>query len=90
MLQLAVIAEYSDGSSRDVTRQSEFFSNLDVVASVDSTGLVNAHQLSGEAAVMARHMGYVAVFRAMVPHGPPADIPDFKSNNYVDELALAI
>src|SRR5262245_20535793 len=33
--QLAVIAEYSDGSSRDVTRQAEFFSNLHVVAAAD-------------------------------------------------------
>src|SRR5262249_40748820 len=32
--QLAVIAEYSDGSVRDVTRQAEYFSNLDVVAAV--------------------------------------------------------
>jgi hypothetical protein len=88
--QLAVIAEYSDGSTRDVTRQSEFSSNLDVVASVESDGLVRAHQQSGEAAVMARHMGHVAVFRALVPHGEPiASIPEFQPINYVDELALA-
>lgn len=87
--QLAVLAEYTDGSTRDVTRQSEFASNLDVVASVDTMGLVQAHQLSGEAAIMARHMGHVAVFRALVPHGQPlADIPDFKPVNYVDELAV--
>jgi hypothetical protein len=73
-----------------VTRQSEYSSNLDVVATVDAEGLVRSHQLSGEAAVMARYMGYVAVFRAMVPHGDPlADIPEFKPINYVDELALA-
>jgi hypothetical protein len=88
--QLAVLADYSDGSTRDVTRQSEFASNLDVVAVVESDGLVKARQQSGEAAVMARHMGYVAVFRAMVPHGPRlAEIPDFTPNNIVDELALA-
>src|SRR5262249_15890531 len=88
--QLAVIADYSDGSARDVTRQSEFLSNLDVVAVVEPDGLVRARQQSGEAAVMARHMGYVAVFRAMVPHGPPlAAIPEFTPNNSLDELALA-
>jgi hypothetical protein len=88
--QLAVLAEYSDGSIRDVTRQCEYAGNLDVVASVDSYGLVSSHQLSGEAAIMARHMGHVAVFRALVPHGEPiADIPDFKPTNYIDELALA-
>jgi hypothetical protein len=88
--QLAVVAEYSNGSVRDVTRQSEFASNLDVVASVDSSGLVKSHDQSGEAAVMARHMGHVAVFRALVPHGEAlAEIPEFKPINYVDELALA-
>jgi hypothetical protein len=88
--QLAVIAEYSDGSTRDVTRQSEFFSNLDVVAAVDADALVKAGKESGEAAIMARHMGFVAVFKAIRPHGPPlAEIPDFKPINKVDELALA-
>jgi hypothetical protein len=88
--QLAVIAEYSDGSTRDVTRQAEFFSNLDVVAAVDADALVKAGKESGEAAIMARHMGFVSVFTAIVPHGPPlADIPDFKPNNKIDELAVA-
>ncbi|HEY3787919.1 MAG TPA: DUF1549 domain-containing protein, partial [Urbifossiella sp.] len=88
--QVAVIAEYSDGSSRDVTRQSEFRSNLDVVAVVEPDGLVKARQQSGEAAIMARHMGFVAVFRAMVPHGPQlAAIPNFAPINYVDELTVA-
>ena len=87
--QPSVIAEYSDGASRDVTRQSEFSSNLDIVASVEGDGLVRAHQQSGEAAIMARYMGYVGVFRAMVPHGVPLDsIPDFKPINYIDELTL--
>jgi hypothetical protein len=88
--QLAVLAEYSDGSIRDVTRQAEYSSNLDVIARVESDGLVHTFQLSGEAAIMARYLGYVAVFRALVPHGDPLnDIPEFKSNNYIDQLALA-
>lgn len=88
--QLAVVAEYSDGSTRDVTRQSEFFSNLDVVAAVESDGCVTAGEESGEAAVMARHMGFVAVFMAIRPHGPSlTQIPEFKPINRVDEFALA-
>jgi hypothetical protein len=88
--QLAVLAEYSDGSERDVTRQSEFSSNLDVVASVGPDGLVTAGRLSGEAAVMARHLGHVAVFRGLVPHGEPlGDIPDFQPVNYLDQFAVA-
>src|SRR5262249_19806030 len=76
--QLAVEAEYSDGRMRDVTHQTEFSSNLGVVAAVDSDALVTATGQSGEAAVMARYMGQVAVFRVMVPHGQPlAEIPNF-------------
>ncbi len=88
--QLAVEAEYSDGSRRDVTRQAEYFTNLDVVATADRDGLVASHQLTGEAAIMARYMGHVTVFRAIVPHGEPLkELPEFKPNNYIDELAAA-
>ncbi|MDA0809567.1 MAG: DUF1549 and DUF1553 domain-containing protein [Planctomycetota bacterium] len=89
--QLAVTAEYSDGSRRDVTRQSEFSSNLDPVAGVDEDGFVTATGQSGEAAIMARYVGHVAVFHAIVPHGSSLEsIPDFTPNNYVDELAAAM
>lgn len=86
--QLAVVAEYSNGDSRDVTRQDSFASNLDVVASVDETGLVTAGKQTGEATIMARFMGQVAIFRALLPHGPTlAEIPGWKSANYIDHLA---
>ncbi|MFM7541578.1 MAG: DUF1549 and DUF1553 domain-containing protein [Planctomycetota bacterium] len=88
--QLAVLAHYSDGTRRDVTRQSEFAGNLDVVASVDSEGLVRAGANSGEAAIMARHMGHVAVFRALVPHAPPlASIDGFQPATKIDELVMS-
>jgi hypothetical protein len=88
--QLAATAEYSDGSRRDVTRQSEFSSNLDPVAGVDEDGFVKATGQSGEAAIMARYVGHVAVFHAIVPHGASLEsIPDFAPNNYIDELAAA-
>ncbi len=87
--QVAVRAEYSDGSIRDVTRQSEYFSNLDSIALAAPDGLVRAGEQRGEAAVMARYRGYVAVFRALVPHGKPLEaIAEFRTANYVDELAL--
>src|SRR5262249_13907920 len=60
------------------------------VAAVDEDGLVRTFDLAGEATVMARYMGQVAVFRATVPLGKPvAAYPDFPAVNYVDELALA-
>jgi hypothetical protein len=86
--QLAVLAHYADGSVRDVTRQAQFQSNETSVAGVDADGLVRTFDLSGEAAVMARYMGQVSVFRALVPLGKPlAAMPTFPANNYIDELA---
>jgi hypothetical protein len=87
--QLAAVATYSNGMTRDVTRQVRFVSNLEVVAAVSEEGLVSATDQSGEAAVMAQYMGQVAVFNAIVPHGEPlADIPGFVPHNYVDQLAM--
>ncbi len=86
--QLAVVAEYSDGSLRDVTRQAQYASNLEPVAVVDEDGLAQTTGQSGEATVMARYMAHVCVFRAIVPHGSPlAEIPDFAPANYVDRLS---
>jgi len=85
--QIAVTGIYSDGSRRDVTRQCNFSSNLDVVARVDEQGLVAAAENRGEATIMARYMGQVAVFRALAPHGEPlTDVPGFVQRNYVDQL----
>ncbi|HEY1065642.1 MAG TPA: DUF1549 domain-containing protein, partial [Pirellulales bacterium] len=88
--QLAVVAEYSDGSIRDVTRQAQFNTNEGAVAVSSDDGLVSTNDLPGEAAVMAAYLGQVAVFKVLVPTGEPLDsIPEFEPKNYVDELALA-
>jgi hypothetical protein len=85
---LTATALYSDGSRRDVTARAQFSSNLDVVATVDDAGIVRTGKERGEAAIMARFMGQVAVFRAILPHGQPlAEIPNFQPSNYVDRLA---
>lgn len=85
--QLAIEAEYSDGSRRDVTRQAEYTSNLEVVAAVSPTGEVRTVGRSGEAAIMVRYLGKVAVFGAIVPHGVPLkETPGFTERNYVDHL----
>jgi hypothetical protein len=86
--QLVVLAEYSDGSQRDVTRSAQYSTNLDVVAIVTDDGLVTANEPTGEAAIMTRYMGQVAVSRVLRPQGAPlADLPDFKPRNFVDQLA---
>ena len=51
--QLQVVARYSDGTTRDVTRLSSFTVNTESVARVSEDGLVTPTQL-GETAVSAR------------------------------------
>lgn len=85
--QLKLTVEYSDGSTRDVTSQGQFDTNEPNVAGVSENGLVKINEGTGEAAIMARYMGQVAVFRALVPHGQPlASIPDFPIDNEIDRL----
>jgi hypothetical protein len=87
--QLKVTARYSDGSEKDVTRHARFQSNTDHVASVSAAGMVNTHDVPGEAAVMAAYLGEVGLFRVMVPRpGEPVKntLPQF---NFIDKLVDA-
>jgi hypothetical protein len=85
--QIVVIAHYSDGSSEDVTRTTQFDSNDTEMAEVSASGLVNTSQLTGSVAVMARYLGHVDVFRATIPLGVKTDkLPPAK--NFVDELVF--
>ncbi|MGL5096888.1 MAG: DUF1549 domain-containing protein [Planctomycetia bacterium] len=86
--QLSVVVRYSDGVGRDVTRETQFDTNHELLAVADDAGLVRIQSATGEAAIMARYMGKVAVFKAMVPYGPPAADPDFTPVNFVDRLAM--
>jgi hypothetical protein len=88
--QLVVLAHSSDGSVRDVTRQAQYQSNEPSIAVGGESGLVRTLEQSGEAAVMARFMGQVAVCRITVPLASTvAMYPSFPATNYVDTLALA-
>ena len=82
--QLVCIAHYSDGSSEDVTRVTQFDSNDSEMADVSVTGLVSTAKLTGSVAVMARYQGHVGVFRATVPLGLQVEkMPEVKT--LVDE-----
>jgi len=88
--QLAVLAHLSNGTQQDVTAGAQFAGNFDVVAAVDDFGLVRCNGQTGEATIMARYMGQVAVFRTLVPHGTPLqEIPGFQPRGYIDELVAA-
>jgi hypothetical protein len=86
--QLVVTAHYTDGSTEDVTRWAQYQSNEIDVATVADGGRVEARDLSGQAAIMARYQGQVVVFRATVPLGLPiSKTTEFAPVNFIDNLA---
>lgn len=82
--QISVTAHYNDGTTRDVTRTTQFDSNDTEMAEVSETGLITTSTITGSVAVMARYQGHVDVFRATVPLGVEVkDLPAEK--NLVDK-----
>lgn len=67
--QLTVIAHFEDGSTRDVTRMTQFEPNAPDFAEVSMTGLIHAKKLPGVVAIMARFQSHVDVFQATIPLG---------------------
>lgn len=65
--QLRVMAFFSNGTSRDVTRQAVYQSNEPGIAAVDADGLVKTNSQRGLVAVMARFGEQIATFQAVVP-----------------------
>jgi hypothetical protein len=87
--QLRVVAHYSDGSTSDVTRLTQYQSNALDLAEVDSQGVIQALGGVGEAAIMARFGGLVGVARAMVPSRVPGSKWDGPpSSNFIDPLVF--
>jgi hypothetical protein len=82
--QFAVYAHYSDGSVQDVTPRAQYESNEGEIAVVDGAALVRTLEMAGEAAVMARYQGQVAVFRATVPLGGTTPTYAFAPKTVVD------
>jgi hypothetical protein len=84
--QMAVMATYSDGSTRDVSAEAFIESSNTEVATADKQGLISAVR-RGEATVLARYEGaYTA--GALVVMGDRSgyvwkDVPEF---NYIDQL----
>ncbi len=84
-LQLRVHATYSDGRKADVTRFCVFQSNNDSLAKVDEHGAVSIGALPGQTSVMARYLGEVTSFMAIVPRpGKPVGNTGFAEFNFID------
>lgn len=71
--QLQVRAHYADGSSQEVTSLAAYQSSDEAIAAVDEHGGVTAGTIAGEAAVMARYRGHIAVCTVTVPL--PGSVP---------------
>lgn len=87
--QMKVVATYGDGSTRDVTRHSQFTSTFEPAAAVTEGGLVTT-QRQGESSLLVRYEGKLSVV-------PVTILPDKAgfawSNppawNYIDEQVNA-
>lgn len=64
---LRVVGHFSDGTSRDVTRQAVYQTNEPDIADVSETGVVEAKNRSGLFAVMVRYGDQLDVFHGAVP-----------------------
>lgn len=86
--QLSVLAHYSDGSVRDVTRLASYESNQPEMATADPNGRVTVEDTPGEAALMVRFQSQVGVFRAVIPQGIPVqNLPP--QQTVVDQFVFA-
>jgi hypothetical protein len=88
-LPLKVIARYTDGAEKDVTRHARYQSNREAVAVVGPDGRVTTLDVPGEAAVMAGYLGGVATFRVIVPRAGPRVANDLPRFNAIDALVDA-
>jgi len=87
--RLAVMAEMTDGSVRDVTSKALYSSSDDAIAEVDDQGRVSAKR-SGETAVMVRYLGQVAVSRvAVLPAWKLPASAKAEQRGYIDRLVDA-
>lgn len=88
--QLRVVATYSDGSIRDVTRAAAYTTNMAVIAECNTNGVIETGKLPGEAAITISYMGKVDVARVIIPQ-PGTDVAVrpgwFTTENEIDNLA---
>jgi hypothetical protein len=87
--QLKVTAVYSDGSQRDVTRLTAFQSNEAPIAAVDDSGLITAGKITGDAAIMARFLGRIAVCDVLIPRLDPVSADVYAAlprRNFIDDF----
>jgi hypothetical protein len=83
--QLRVTAKGASGVRSDATVETDFLSNAPHVVEANSRGLLQAADIPGEAAILVRYLGHVAVCRVIVPRdGQSFSRPP--ESNFIDKL----
>ena len=83
--KLIVVASYSDGSQRDVTRLAVFMSNNEAAAAVSEDGLVQANG-PGAAFILARFDQFTQGSTIIVRPDKPFEYPQLPTQGEIDQL----
>lgn len=86
--QLKVIAHYSDGGQRDVTKTCAYLSNEPAIVAVSKSGELKAGMIPGEATIMARYMGVISTWSTAIPRAgsvSPKQYAALPRHNFIDE-----
>jgi hypothetical protein len=87
--QLVALATFSDGTSRDVTREAVYESS-DPTVRVSPDGVVEAPSTGGETGILVRWASRMeAAHLTFVAARPEVAVPSFAIHNLVDENVLA-
>lgn len=87
---LTVTAHFTDGSTRDITRLSEYTSPETKFATVDHDGRVTMGGTPGEGTIVVRYLDHVDIARITLPPDklqPDAAYAGLKENNEIDRYA---
>ncbi len=84
--QVRVLADYTDGKTRDVTCWSRFDSLDDSIVKVTPEGFFGAAG-KGQTHVMVRFAGQAALSTVVVPFAEKVELAGWTENNFVDALA---
>ncbi|MDX1946832.1 MAG: DUF1553 domain-containing protein [Pirellulaceae bacterium] len=84
--QLRVIAEYADGSKRDVTAWAKYDSMDDGMLAVSPSGLVTTIG-KGQAPIMVRFEGQAEISLFVIPYAEKVELAGWQNNNFIDEHA---